>query len=115
MQQEWFYTRCMIRNTHECGKGNKDMDDSLREALGRLVLVARKAKKCDDAMFEIGYGDTPYFEIYGQTADAIYSIVGENTERFDESATYQAINHDGYTDEERLQLLCETYAENHKE
>ena len=105
----------MIRNTHDCGKGNKGMDDSLRDALGRLVLTARKAKKNDDALMQLGYQDTPYFDIYGQIADAIYSLVGEETRRFDESATYDAINNDRYTDRERLQVLEEAYSESHKE
>ena len=80
-----------------------------REAFEKLVSVARTAKQNDDKLMELGYTYTPYFEIYGKVMDAIWYLLGENTETLSESITYNAVNYEGYTDEERVDLLMDKF------
>ena len=64
-----------------------------------------KAKKMNDAMEQLGFPDNPYWDILGCISDAIYSLIGEDTQTFDESRTYSVLNNPDLTDEERVRIL----------
>ena len=53
----------------------------------KLIAAWQKAKTVDDCMSDLGFESTPLFEIAGQIADAIYYMLGEKTNTFDESVT----------------------------
>ena len=62
------------------------------KALVKIVEAGRIAKQVDDAMQDVGYGDTPYFHIYGKLSDAVYELLGENTETFEQSLSYKIMH-----------------------
>ena len=64
----------------------------IKSVLEKLVHVAKVAMEADDAMRKLGYSHNPYFDLYGKTADAIYIMVQEHTESFDQSATHKLLN-----------------------
>ena len=63
----------------------------IREILRKMVTAGRTAYMCHTSMQDIGYDNTPYFDIYGEIADAIYVLIGENTQTYHESITYQTL------------------------
>ena len=80
-----------------------------KKVLTHLIKAGRDSLHLEKTLCEIGYTDTPYFNLYGEICEAIYHIIGEETECLDDSATYAAI-HDIYTPDETcaeyLSLLC---------
>ena len=88
------------------------MEKRIKEALERLVFIARQAKQIDAMFTEMGYNDTPWFETYGQAMDAIYVLIGEDTGTLDESVTYDAVRGEEYTDDQRIKLLMDEYRKN---
>ena len=75
----------------------------------RLVRTARKAFEADARLREIGYETTPYWDIYCEVSDAIYDMLGENTETFDSSITYAVLNAETLNDEQRVLILISAY------
>lgn len=62
------------------------------KALAKFVEAGRIARMVDEAMHDVGYNDTPYFHIYGKISDAIYELLHENTETFEQSLTYKIMH-----------------------
>lgn len=83
--------------------------DNVRDALLRMYRVAKMAKRYD-AVFE-GL-DTPYFRIYGEAVDAIYSLIGEHTETLEESETYNILHTQSLTEDRAVALLMNVYEKN---
>jgi len=77
-------------------------------AMQLLVESHRIAQKTDDKLREIGYGDTPYGEIAGRIADAIYYMLGEHTGTFTESVTCNTLS-SRMSAEKKAQILMEKY------
>jgi len=86
--------------------------DGMKDALLRMVRVARKAKELDEALLKMGYDETPYNDIYGEIAEAIYHLVGEDTKAIEESVTYTAITAPYLCDERRAAMLHHAYIRN---
>ena len=61
------------------------------KAMRCLVNAYRNASNLDDGLINLGFTTTPCFDIAGDIADAIYYMLGENTETFDESVTAQTL------------------------
>ena len=91
------------------------MEDSVKKALRKMLNVAVFAKQKDDNLANSGCSHTLLFDLYGGAADAIYYLIGEYTNTFEESVTYNAINQPGLLPEERLTLLTNEYEKNHTE
>lgn len=85
---------------------------NIRRVLEELVEIAVSTRKMDKAFLDAGYDNTPYFDIYAGAMEAVYHLLGEETETIDESVTYEAINNDSYTNDERVDLLMEEYERN---
>ena len=80
--------------------------------LTHLIRAGRDALHMENVLNELGYHGTPYFNLHGEISDAIYEMIGENTETFDQSETYAAM-HDIYTtDEICAEQLAERTQEN---
>lgn len=77
----------------------------MKEILMKMVEVAMKAKGLSNSMEEQGYQDNPYWDMYALAADAIYALIGEHTDTFDSSVTYNALNDEELSNEERVNLL----------
>ena len=80
--------------------------DRNREALLRIYHAAKKAKEYSDLF--AGYS-TPYTEIYEEIADAMYYLLGENTETFDLSTTYFVLNNKYLDEETAVGMLISLY------
>ena len=76
--------------------------------LDHLVSAGRKAYKLDRKMHDIGYDHNPYFEIYGEIADAVYNILGERC-IFEESATAMAFANQHISDAQCADGLFTVY------
>jgi hypothetical protein len=75
-----------------------------KEAIAGLVKAWRTANHMNCESSLIGFDNTPYTEISGNISGAIYLMLGENTQTFDESFTYAALYGDA-PDEECTNLL----------
>ena len=78
-----------------------------KAVLTHLIRAARDAFHLEKTLKDIGYKETPYFNLYGEIADAIYNMLGEDTDTFDESVTHAAIHDIFTTDEECAETLVE--------
>ena len=84
------------------------------KALENLVMAARKARRIDDDLVQNGCPASPYGEIYGLVSDAIYTMLGEQTECFDESVTCRTLNSGILTDKQAADRLAREYADHHE-
>ena len=62
---------------------------NVKDALLRMFRSAKTAKEYADKLHPY---ETPYDDIYGEIADAIYDLVGEKTENFQDSLTYTVLH-----------------------
>ena len=84
----------------------------IESVLNDMASAGMIAKKMDDVLHKAGYDDNPYFSIYGHITDAIYKLIGESTETFEESVTYLVMN-SMISDNRRLELLVKEYKKTH--
>lgn len=77
----------------------------MKETLIRMVNAARECMSADRKLQEIGFENTPLFNIYGTIADAIYYLIDEKTDTFEESMTFQVLNDETLSDEECADML----------
>lgn len=80
-----------------------------KNILTHLIRAGRDALHLEKTLNSIGYDGTPYYNLHGEICDAIYGIIGENTDTFEESITYAAMNDCLIPDElcaEQLAQLC---------
>lgn len=64
------------------------------EALENFVEAGKKAKHLDKNLRALGYGENPYWEIFGAIADGIYHLIGEKTEMFEDSVTHKVFENE---------------------
>lgn len=67
--------------------------------LTHLIRAGRDALHLEKTLTDIGYKETPYFNLYGEITDAIYALLDEQTDTIEESKAYAAV-HDIYTPDE---------------
>ena len=95
--------------------------ESIENVLAKLVRIARQALEIVNTLntANIRYGRDQVFTVfddfYGNAADAIYALIGEHTETFEESVTYLVLNTPVLSEERRVQMLMEEYEKNHPE
>ena len=70
------------------------------------------ARNMDDGLIKHGYSNTPYADIFEGIADAIFYLVEENANRFEDSLTYILLYTDAITDESKVDLLLREYDKN---
>lgn len=87
--------------------------ENIRDALLRLVRAGMAAKRMQEAFLNGGLNDNPLFQIYGDIADAIYCLIGEHTDTFEESTTHLALTVPALDDEHRVRVLMAEYKRNH--
>ena len=85
---------------------------NVEDSLGCMVRVARNACQISEYMSGLGFGDDPYFSLMADAADAVYYLVGEHTERFDQSVTYQIVHDKSMPDDACVRLLMKIYERN---
>ena len=69
-----------------------------KKTLTHLIRAGRDALHLENTLNNLGYHETPYFNIHGEIADAIYCMLDEKTD-YEDSLTYAAM-HDIYTPDE---------------
>ena len=87
--------------------------DRMKDALLRLVKAGLSTKKMQEAYLTVGLDDNRLFEIYGNILDAVYDLIGEHTNTFEESVTHLAMTAPILTDDRRAELLMIEYRKNH--
>lgn len=85
---------------------------NIRYILSTLLEAATKALNLHNEMASLGYPETPYFDLYGETADVIYSLIGEKTTTFEESVTYKTLNDPKLDVAQQLDALMNEYQRN---
>ena len=85
----------------------------IKDALLRMVRAGRSTKEMCDCFVQAGLDDNKLFEIYGEIADAIYGLLGERTQTYEESVTYIALTTPILTDERRAEMLYSEWKKNH--
>lgn len=86
--------------------------EEIRDALLRMYRSARLARRLAKAMDDF---DTPYHEIYGDLADAIYCLIGEHVEPFTASHTHNILTSEILLEERAVTILYYIYKQNHSE
>lgn len=71
-----------------------------KSVLTHLIRAGRDALHLEKTLTDIGYKETPYFNLYGEITDAVYAMLGEETDALEESMTHAAM-HDIYTSDEQ--------------
>lgn len=84
----------------------------MKKVITHLVKASRDAMHLDTTLSDIGYKDTPYFNIYGNICDALYAMLGENTDSFEQSETYSAVQDCFLPDELCAEQLLPIYYKN---
>ena len=82
---------------------------NVKDALLREVDVCREMLKLHDAMASCGYLENPYWDTFSTSADAIYKLIGEHTETFEESITYLVLTAPYLTNQRRTEMLYAEY------
>lgn len=83
---------------------------NIKKVLTHLIRAGRDALHLEESLKEFGYGDTPYYNLYGEISEAVYAMLGEETDTIDESITAKAMNDYCTSDEicaENLAEICE--------
>ena len=86
--------------------------ENVRDALLRMYRASKTAKKFDDVFCDY---DTPYTDIYGDIADAIYYLIGEDTGLFSDSVTYSVLHTENMTESRAVAILLAEYGRNNCE
>lgn len=77
----------------------------MKEAFKKMVRAAEKSLYMDKEMTKIGYSGSLYADIFGDIADAIYEMLGENVKTFESSFTYVLLHTDVLTLDSKAILL----------
>ena len=70
-----------------------------KSVLTHLIRAGRDALHLEKTLTDLGYKETPYYNLYGEITDALYAMLDERTDTVEESKAYAAI-HDIYTPDE---------------
>lgn len=91
--------------------------NGIEKALSMMVKTWTRFHKAEEALKNagIGYEDTFIGDMAGNIADAIYDLVGEHTEKFEDSATFTALTAPHLCEERRVALLMYAWRGNHPE
>ncbi len=84
----------------------------MSKALSWIIRAASKAKKFDDGLIKHGYSTNPYGEIFECLSDAVYCLIGEQANRFENSLTYITFNADVLSEEHKVSILMNEYKKN---
>lgn len=69
-----------------------------KSVLTHLIRAGRDALHLENTLSDLGYRETPYFNLYGEIADAIYAMLDEHTDI--ENSKAVAVLNDVFTPDE---------------
>ena len=90
--------------------------DGIRDALLRMYRSAKDLKKMYETFKVAGFSADSLFDSYGNVADAIYYLIGEDVGQFENSITHRVLNHPDFqdvTDEEIVDVLMAEFRKNY--
>ena len=87
--------------------------EEMKDVLSRLLKAGRKIMRMKEAYVDVGLNDTMLHDAYGEICDAIYHLIGENTDEFSSSVTCIAMETPLLTDERRTEMLYSQYMRTH--
>lgn len=70
-----------------------------KSVLTHLIRAGRDALHLEKTLTDLGYKETPYYNLYGEITDALYAMLDERTDTVEESKAYAAV-HDIYLPDE---------------
>ena len=82
----------------------------MKDAFSRLIRAADKARCIDKELSGIGYTENIYADIFGDIVDAVYLMLGENTDRLENSFAYVMLNADAVSADGRATMLAERFS-----
>jgi len=83
----------------------------VKRILNSLVKAGIKARNLDQKMYDLGYSNTPYADIYYGICDAVHTILGE-TGDFQDSATCAFFSDQHITVQQCTDGLFAAYVQN---
>ena len=86
--------------------------DGTKDAILRIVEAAMKAKELDVNLTDAGYGNTPYFFIYGKLEEALLLLAGEEETNFEDTTVYTALTTPMLQNERRAAMISYTRQNN---
>ena len=86
--------------------------EGIRDAISRMVKAGLQVKKLQESYVKTGLDDNALFEVWGDILEAIYHLIGEHTETFDESKTAIIMNAPCLSVELRSELLFNEFVRN---
>lgn len=89
--------------------------NGIKDALLRMVTAAMNTKRLQEAFVDAGLKDNMVFGVYSDIADAIYHLIGEETETFESSVTSIALETPLLNTNRRVEILMAEYRKNHPE
>lgn len=87
--------------------------NEIRNVLSRMLSAGRKIKRMQEAYLDVGLNDTMLHDAYGDICDAVYHLIGEDTEEFIGSVTCLAMETPLLTEERRVEMLYAQYVRSH--
>lgn len=84
----------------------------MKEVFLKLVSVARLAMAAHRGMLQLGYDNTPYFDIYGDAMDALFLLLQEKSSSLSDSVAFHVVNSDRLTIPVCAEILFNVYKEN---
>lgn len=89
--------------------------NEIKDAILRMVRAARQLKRLQEAYVDIGFNDAPVFQAYSEICDAIYHLIGEHVDAYENSVTNLVITTPMLTEDRRAEMLMAEYRKNHAE
>jgi hypothetical protein len=84
----------------------------IEDAMKRMVRAALETKKMQEHYLSVGLDDSALFEIYGLILDAIYDLLGEHTDAFEEAVTSIVMSAPLLSEERRVKMLMAEWKRN---
>lgn len=81
---------------------------NMQKILTGLVRTSVFARQLAAPFYAQGYHDNPYERIFGELADVIYEILGEQTDTFEESSTCHALCPEDLHLDQRMAIVLGT-------
>lgn len=81
----------------------------IERVLSRLVRIARRSFKADVALARSGFVLTPFFNLYGEAAEAICILIGDEQDDFRDTVIARLMENKEITDEGCIAELMNFY------
>lgn len=109
------FKRTMLRVIEKAVEKEETEPKHIYSALFRLVRTARACLKADEAIRGLGQSDSVFWKFFGDIADAVFFLLEEKTEQFDQSVSWNLLNDMSLSEEKCTRKLMAEYNRLHRE